>query len=226
MELATVAPMRHVIWDWNGTLFDDLHVVIDAVNATIGPLGAEQITADDYRTHYTRPVRVFYDRLLGRPLTEDEWHSMDDAFHGSYRTFMERAELNSEAVAAVERVRHSGGSQSLLSMYSHDELIPLVARYGLSHELMLVNGLSGEKGAQKADSMQRHLGALLAHPAAPSELSGYLVIGDALDDAAAARHNEVDCILFAGGSHAPEELASMGYPVAESLLHALDLAGI
>jgi len=218
--------MRHVIWDWNGTLFDDLHVVIDAVNATIGPFGGRPITADDYRAHYTRPVRVFYDRLLGRPLSEDEWHSVDDAFHGSYRTLMGDAALNAEALAAIERVRQSGGSQSLLSMYFHDELISLVAGYGLSHELLLVNGLQGEKGAQKATSMQHHLAALLAHPAAPNELSRYLVIGDALDDAAAARHNEVDCILFAGGSHAPEELASMGYPVAESLLHALDLAGL
>jgi phosphoglycolate phosphatase-like HAD superfamily hydrolase len=31
--------IRHVVWDWNGTLFDDFHVVVEAVNAGIEPLG-------------------------------------------------------------------------------------------------------------------------------------------------------------------------------------------
>ena len=62
--------MRHVIWDWNGTLVDDLPIVVDAVNASLAGIGAGPIVADDYRDHYTRPVRVFYDRLLGRAVTD------------------------------------------------------------------------------------------------------------------------------------------------------------
>ena len=76
--------IRHVVWDWNGTLFDDFHLVIEAVNAGIAPIGIGPITADDYRTHYTRPVKLFYERLAGRPISEAEWRDLDGRFHGAY----------------------------------------------------------------------------------------------------------------------------------------------
>lgn len=218
--------MRHVIWDWNGTLFDDLHVVIDAVNATIVPYGGNPITADDYRRQYTRPVRVFYDRLLDRPVADHEWHEIDDAFHDTYRDLLDQAGLNTESEAAIERVQLAGGSQSLLSMFLHEELVPLVDTYGLTHHLLRIDGLRGTKGAEKAVSMRSHVEALVVHPTAPDDLAAFVVIGDALDDAVAARENDLDCVLFASGSHEPDALRAMGYPVASSLLEALDVAGV
>lgn len=218
--------MRHVIWDWNGTLFDDQHIVVAAVNATIAPLGAGPITADDYREHYTRPVRVFYDRLIGRLIEDEEWESFDDTFHASYRGLLDDAKLHAEATDAIGRVRDNGYSQSLLSMYFHDELVPLVEQHGLTPELLRIDGLRGARGAKKAASMGDHISSLIAHPSAPDDLRAYLVVGDALDDAAAARENGVDCVLFDGGSHDPAALREMGYPVVGTLLEALDVAGI
>ena len=225
-KLATVALMRHVIWDWNGTLFDDQHIVVSAVNATIVPLGADPITADDYRRLYTRPVRVFYDRLLGRSIVDHEWESFDDAFHASYRSFLDDAGLHAETTAAIDRVKQAGASQSLLSMFQHDELVPLVALHGLTDELLRIDGLRGAKGVQKAASMRDHLGALLVDPSAPNDPEAYLVVGDALDDAAAAKENGVACVLFDGGSHDPAALVETGYPVVESLVDALAVAGL
>jgi phosphoglycolate phosphatase-like HAD superfamily hydrolase len=64
----------HLIWDWNGTLFDDHHIVVEAVNASLTAIGAGvQIDADGYRDHYRRPVRAFYDVLLERAVTDVEW---------------------------------------------------------------------------------------------------------------------------------------------------------
>lgn len=225
-KLATLTPMRHVIWDWNGTLFDDQHIVVGAVNATIGPLGAELITADDYRRLYTRPVRVFYDRLLGRPVTDGEWEAVDDAFHGHYRSYLGTAGLHTQAFEAIERVKLADSSQSLLSMFFHDELLPLVDQHGLTGELLRIDGLRGTRGAKKAESMRDHLSALIAHPSAPDDPRAYLVVGDALDDAAAAKENGVACVLFDGGSHDPAALEETGYPVVDSLIGALDLAGL
>ncbi len=57
--------MPHVIWDWNGTLFDDLAIVVASVNASLTQLGAPPIDEGGYRDHFTRPVHVFYEHLLG-----------------------------------------------------------------------------------------------------------------------------------------------------------------
>jgi beta-phosphoglucomutase-like phosphatase (HAD superfamily) len=47
-------PVDHVIWDWNGTLYDDSHVVVAAVNDVLAHHGLPSIDADYYRTHYQR----------------------------------------------------------------------------------------------------------------------------------------------------------------------------
>ena len=52
-----------------------------------------------------------------------------------------------------------------------------------------------------------------------------VVIGDALDDARAARAVGVECILYDGGSHHRAELDSAGVAVARSLVEAVRLAG-
>ena len=62
----TLRAMAHVVWDWNGTLLDDLEIVVEAVNSSLALFDAAPITADGYRDLYTRPVKLFYDRLLGR----------------------------------------------------------------------------------------------------------------------------------------------------------------
>ena len=41
--------MIHVVWDWNGTLVEDLPVVVESVNAALDAIGEAPITEDDYR---------------------------------------------------------------------------------------------------------------------------------------------------------------------------------
>lgn len=49
--------MRHIVWDWNGTLLDDLGTVVAAVNDTLATLGRRPICVEEYGANYTRPVR-------------------------------------------------------------------------------------------------------------------------------------------------------------------------
>ena len=64
--------VRHIVWDWNGTLLDDLAVVVAAVNDTLATVGRLPITIEEYGARYTRPVLLFYERLLGRSIEEAE----------------------------------------------------------------------------------------------------------------------------------------------------------
>ena len=52
------------------------------------------------------------------------------------------------------------------------------------------------------------------------------MIGDSLDDGLAAEENGIRCVMFDSGSHHRHELESTGFPVADSLLQALELAGL
>ncbi len=210
--------MQRVVWDWNGTLFDDLEVVIEAVNRGIEVLGIGPIDLDDYRTHYTRPVKVFYDRLAGREVSESEWHELDRRFHDGYRDLMQRARPTADAVPALEKVSEAGLPQSLLSMFPHPDLIPLVSHLGLARYFERIDGLRGSPGATKAAYLEEHLRALIGE-VDPADV---LVVGDTPDDAVAAAHVGARCVLYHNGSHHREELKSAGVPVVESLLEAVE----
>ena len=212
--------MPHVIWDWNGTLFDDLHIVVESVNASLAELGAPPIDADGYRDHYTRPVHLFYEGLLGREVTTEEWAQIDATFHDSYRRALPRADLAPDARDALEAVAERGWTQSILSMWWHEELVPFVAERGLTGFMQSVEGNRHDAGETKQIHLERHLEALGIGDAGAD---AFLVVGDALDDAQAAIAAGVPCVLYDSGSHHRAELEAAGVPVVESLRVALDV---
>lgn len=213
--------MRHVVWDWNGTLFDDQHLVLEGLHAVLDEVGLPRVDLDTYRRLYTRPVKVFYERLFGRPIPLEEWAHLDDIYHHRYRTALHQAGLAADAERALDLVDAADGSQSLLSMWRHDELVPLVSELGIEDRFVRVDGVRGPGGGHKAPYLEAHLDATLEGDTDPDRI---VVIGDALDDAAAAAHVGARCVLFDGGSHPRAELETAGVPVASSLVEALERA--
>lgn len=210
----------HVVWDWNGTLLDDLLVVVEAVNLSMNRYGVGPIDEDGYRDHFTRPVRAFYDSLFGRAVSDEEWESLNDRFHVEYFARAHEASLTTDSIAALDEVDERGWSQSLLSMSPQEWLEQIVAIKGVSDWFTLVDGLRVPTGGLKAQHMVDHIAALGVDPVRT------VVIGDTPDDAAAARHAGAHVILYDGGSHHLPHLEDLGAPVAHSLLQAVELAAL
>lgn len=208
----------HLVWDWNGTLLDDLHIVVEAVNVGLAAYGASPIDADGYRSHYTRPVSLFYERLLGRRVTDSEWLRINDLFHQAYFSRVDTVGLAPDAEAALGMARGGGLRQSVLSMAPHEHLVGIVDRLGVTGYFDAVRGSRGDRGAGKATSLAEHLDALDLDP--PT----VVVVGDVPDDAAAATAVGARAVLFDGGSHHRQDLEAVGVPVAASLTEAVHLA--
>lgn len=209
----------HLVWDWNGTLLDDIHAVIEATNASFAEIGLDPITLERYRDLYCVPVPLFYERLMGRLPTDDEWAVMDAAFHKHYWLRAEACGLTVGAAELLAELQSAGRTQSLLSLAPHEHLIPIVRRHGIEDRFMRVDGRTGGSHAGKTEHMVRHLAALEGVAA-----DRIVVIGDAVDDAVAAAHVGARAVLYTGGSHSRTSLESAGVPVVDSLAEAVAVA--
>ncbi|MQA84944.1 MAG: HAD hydrolase-like protein [Streptosporangiales bacterium] len=209
--------MRHIVWDWNGTLFDDTLAVVAATNDALAPYGVGELTVDRWRELYSHPVWACYERVLGRRLRDGEWERIDGAFHRAYGRHMTRCDLAAYAAETLARWRSAGRTQSLLSMWWHDELLPCVERLGVRPAFVRVDGLRRPDGAggPKAEHLVRHLAAIGIDP---SEVT---VVGDSVDDAVAAEHVGARAVLYTGGTHSRRALQAVGVPVVDSLADAV-----
>ncbi|WP_431775729.1 HAD family hydrolase [Streptomyces cucumeris] len=208
--------VTHIVWDWNGTLFHDIEAVILATNASFQEVGLEPITLERYRDLYCVPVPRFYERLMGRLPTDEEWEVMDEAFHRHYGVFAETAGLALGARELLSEWQEAGLTQSLCSLAPHDHLMPLVRTHGIERHFVRVDGRLGQSNTGKAEQMVRHLAAL--EGVSPQRV---VVIGDALDDALAARHAGAHAVLYTGGSHSRASLRTAGVPVVDTLAEAV-----
>jgi phosphoglycolate phosphatase len=66
---------KNWIFDWSGTLVDDLAMVLDATNYVLKCYGKKGIGRDDFKSRFTLPYAGFYEEILpGVPLDELEDH--------------------------------------------------------------------------------------------------------------------------------------------------------
>ncbi|MDW5328715.1 HAD family hydrolase [Plantactinospora sp. KLBMP9567] len=207
---------EHLVWDWNGTLLDDLTLVVAATNVALAGAGGPEVTAEEHRTQFRRPIADYYAEVLGRAVDAEEFSRLDQLFHEAYRVGLASCELAADATKAIQTWT---GTQSLLSMWFHEELVPAVDRYGLTAVFRRVDGLRGSVGGErKASHLARHLAAF------GIEGTSAVLIGDSIDDAEAADSVGARCVLYTGGFTDAARLRAGGWPVADSLTEAVELA--
>ncbi len=226
----------HLIWDWNGTLLCDTDVVLDATNEALAKLyseppgligaGVDPLSPAQYQAAFARPLERFYANVFKREITREEFLRLEELFHGSYLRRVATCELNRGARDVLTRWQGRGRTQSLLSLWTHHELLERIAQFGLTEYFVQIDGRrgSGVDGLSgKTEPLRRHVEHLSASEAA-HPATDYVLIGDSLDDAAAARASGVGCVLFVSGIHESAALEAAGVPVAHTLVEAVELA--
>ncbi|KAB1938782.1 HAD family hydrolase [Micromonospora sp. ALFpr18c] len=206
----------HLVWDWNGTLLNDLSLVVSATNVVFASLGGPVVTLDEHRVRFRRPIAEYYAEVLGQAVDDDEFGRLDRIFHDAYRTGLTTCEL---AADARDAMASWPGSQSLLSMWFHEELVPTVHTFGLTGHFTRVDGLRAAVGGdRKAESLRQHLAELGV------DGTSVVLIGDSIDDADAALAVGGRAVLYTGGFTDPARLRASGHPVADTLTDAVALA--
>lgn len=206
---------KRLIWDWNGTLLDDVSAAVGALNRMLRLRGASPITVERYRQRFGFPVRPFYAEL-GVDLDRWDWDAICEDFH---RFILEEPQaIRPDARVALEAAASSGFRQCVLSALRQDKLDDAIATNALGRFFDCVFGVDNLDGAsklQRGRELMAHLGC---------DAGNVVFIGDTLHDAEVARELGGRCVLVGCGHQMPDRLAASGCPVAADLLEAVSLA--
>jgi len=207
--------IHHVVWDWNGTLLDDVSLIAQVTSRTLEGLGCAPLDLDGYRRAYRRPITALYEHLLGRSLPPGEFERLDAAWHHQYSQGLGACRLFDDVADALAEVTALGWTQSLCSMFPDAELRAIVDRLAVAGHFLRIDGIRGSRGGRKEAHLREHIEAL--------SLTGaeVVVIGDSLDDAEAAAACGAAAVLLTTGLHAEHDLRAAGVAVVDTVTAAL-----
>lgn len=214
---ASAQALRHVIWDWNGTLMDDTWLCIATLNLLLEARGLPSVAYEDYRQHFAFPVKEYY-RKLGFDFEAQSFEDLSVEFIAAYEERRLECALHNGVQETLQKIRDAGLTQSILSAYMQKMLDEIIPHYGLQDYFVRLVGARDIYAHSKVARAREWLAEL---DYAPSEI---LLVGDTIHDAEVAAELGVRCVLCAHGHYTPERLAHPEFPVCHSLEEVLEHA--
>ncbi|MDR5781830.1 HAD hydrolase-like protein [Caballeronia sp. LZ065] len=209
----------HIVWDWNGTLLNDVSIALEATNRALRHFNLEALSLEDYRARYCVPVHDFYSSMLGREIQDAELDAIGVIFNAFYRDAIHLAPLAHDAREVIA----SRKSQSICSLLKQPILTGMIRRFEIDAYFCRVHGRDFPLTRNgKLDHLAAHVDLLKRTHGV--EANTIVVIGDSIDDALAARAAGIHVVLYSSGTHSHERLSQIGVPVAHSLTQAATFA--
>ncbi len=221
--------IRHIIWDWNGTLFNDAELCWEICRDLAANHHVPTFSFDDFREHFTIPVSDFWNALLGRDIPSDEFTILGAKFHEIYFERRKICRLHHGAESVIRALAKTGISHSILSSHPQFLLETGVSMCNVTEDFILFTGNPGEGGSSKIPLGHSHLTKLrdegrIDSGIRPDEM---LLIGDTVHDFELAQALGVNAVLFTGGAQAESHLRKTEAPLISTLGELLEIvAGV
>ena len=201
---------RHVIWDWNGTLFNDAGLCVDCMNTLLERRSLPLLTPARYRAVFDFPVIEYY-RRLGFDFDREPFERLGTEFMVEYERRKYECGLQPNAVSVLEELAGAGLTQSVLSAYRQDTLEELLEHFEVRRFFTKVIGADDHYATGKVGQGLSWIRELNVDP------GEVVLVGDTVHDFEVARAMGTACVLIPGGNHDRARLLSCGVPVLDGL---------
>lgn len=199
----------HVIWDWNGTLLNDIGASLASVNDMLARRGMEEIDIHRYRECIGIPIKVFYEQVF--ELEKEDYPALLTEYNEGYMHHLKKCGLTKGAQAALEYFRINGIKQIIVSSSNNEQLQSNIISFGISEYFEEILGSSDYLAGSKIDRARAYLNAT------SGEKRSLLVVGDLEHDAELAAEIGADCVLLSSGHEKPDRLKKAKVPIIGNL---------
>ena len=191
--------IKTIIWDWNGTLLNDADYCVDCMNIVLGKRNIPLINIDQYRTHFTFPVKDYYE-AIGFDFEKEDFEVPAMEFINKYYENLNKASLHVCVFEILDYFKNLGYKQLVLSAMEHENLIKSLTDKGIINYFEEIKGIDDHYAISKLEMGK----SLMQQLNIDSETT--VMIGDTTHDLEVATGLGIDCILVSGGHQSKERL--------------------
>ena len=131
--------VKHIIWDWNGTLVDDGWLFTELINQVLKKRDLKEISLEDYRQTFCFPLEKYYERL-GFNFNVEPYDIPSMEFVHLYNKNKYRPYLYKKAASLLEKMKERSIKNYLLSAQNHSSLLDLTDFYNVSGLFEIISG--------------------------------------------------------------------------------------
>ncbi len=185
---------KHIFWDWNGTLLDDLAPSMGAINVMLEKRGREVLTVDVFRDRICVPIIGFYEQTFD--MSVECMDPLAEEYHSLYQSLMPADPLARDAKELLALFYQKGIKQYIFSSSETSSIERALKKYGIDGYFECVIAASDRKAASKAERTRQYI---IDSGIQPRET---LFVGDLVHDSEVADYVGADCVLVEYGHEA------------------------
>lgn len=192
----------HVIWDWNGTILNDVDLMVEVIGEILEEHGLKRVNRENYCELFRFPIRDYY-QLLGFDLNKVSFEKLSEKFVAGYRKGLPTTSLHTGMTDFLHSVQQAKISQSVLSAAQEQYLYEQLEHFGIRHYFDHVYGLTDYHAASKVQRGKD----LILNAKIPKETT--LLIGDTDHDLEVGNELGVEVLLLADGHQSFSKLSAL-----------------
>ena len=197
-----------LIWDWNGTLLNDVELGIWIINHMLGERQLPLLSPRRYKEIMGFPIIDYYRQAGFGPITEAEYQPLANEYMDLYREHWRSCALYPGVREFLDDARWE---HTLLTASWTRDVMTQLDHYGLTDRFALITSADDHFARGKVQQGREHLRQLGTSPREA------LMIGDTIHDAQVAREMGCPCVLLDHGHQSRERLLATGCPVVHDL---------
>jgi len=192
-----------IIWDWNGTLLNDVEICVEAMNVMLERRNRDFLTVDKYKKIFTFPVQDYY-KILGFDFEKESFENLSVEYIDLYKKFSESAPLQIGVIEALNYFQSIDYKQIILSASEQKALEHQVEERGIKPYFDSIIGLNNIYAKSKLQNALNYM--------SNSNINSKkaLFIGDTYHDYEVAKEIGVECILVKNGHQKLDQFSFNG----------------
>ncbi len=203
----------HIIWDFNGTILNDVEAGIKSINYLLSKRGLKTVdNIEYYHSKFTFPISKYYESL-GFDFEKYPYDELAVEWVEQYIKNSSTSELYPGVESTMKKLKQMGYAQIILSATESDMLEKQILNLGIDKYIDGFFGLGDIYAHSKAELVRQWA---MSNPNAKA-----LAVGDTVHDYECASAANIDCILVAGGHQSKESLFQCGVEVIDDISHLI-----